>query len=114
MRLLSSVASAAAAGGAASAAGGLLAEVDVIIDGGIDGLCVQGHSGPGEYLVLPGLDAECAAGGRSKQASCPDDGTNEAADMHGVTSGTQGAFSSERICCTRASRSAKRNPSWRD
>src|SRR3974390_3579328 len=84
MAPVSSIAPATPACGAASTAGRLLAEIDVIVDSGIDRLCVESHLRPGENLALPGLDAQRAAAGCGKQRDSQEDKTHDALDVHDV------------------------------
>jgi hypothetical protein len=61
--ILASIASAPAACERTAARRGLFAEVQVIVDGGIEGIRVELHFLAREYLALPRLDPDAATAG---------------------------------------------------
>ena len=76
-------ASAAPAPKAATAAGRFLAEVNVVIDGGVDRMGIERHLGLGKDLALPGLHTDRATPGRAQRQTEPDREAGQSWDRHG-------------------------------
>src|SRR6202030_161216 len=103
---VASVASATPTAEAAAAARCFLAEVDVIVDGGIDRVRIERHLRPRQDFPLPGLDAERAAAASAKHDGEQDRNAVHGSDTH---SGSPGNLS-ERVPAGAAAAPMYRDP----